>query len=660
MRKVRLPVIAIAILCVIAGVGVAYWAIQKQISNLVIEDAERAAEHWSEYFASNLPDVSALANGDKLTDDQHGFILQATRIGTVFRAKLFSADGRLRLISDEIKTEQDMATDISLADHNALAAQVIASRKPYTEVHDGTQKPDRPDLYAETYMPLIKDGELVGVVEVYVDQTANAAMYAGYANTITAMVVAIIAGAFIIPLSLLHFQTRGLKHANARVLKVNREMEEANHELSKALDLARSANLADRSKSEFLANMSHEIRTPMNGVMGMAELLSKTGLDDRQSMFVNVIIKSSNALLTIINDILDFSKIDAGRVELDPAPADIIEAVEDVATLVASSASEKDIELLVSADASVPRHLDVDIGRFRQVLVNIVGNGVKFTDQGHVLIEMSADVTDDSALLKVRVTDTGIGIPEDKLKTVFEKFSQVDGSSTRRHEGTGLGLAIASRLVALMGGEIGAESTPGEGTTFWFTVRLPVVAGPTVQAVPAPDIAGSRILIVDDNAVNRAILTAQFLEHQTDCAAADSAELGLAVLIKSAALAKPVDCVVLDYQMPGMNGLEAAKAIRQDARIADVPIILLSSVDEDSVIRSGGIGLISTSLTKPVRSSQLIKSVAEAIGRAEADRSAGKTALTLKGLAAEMRGGATDKLPKQTDGTPARRTGTAG
>ena len=393
-----------------------------------------------------------------------------------------------------------------------------------------------------------------------------------------------------------------------------RNIEDAQQSLQDAKEVVEAekvrAESADRAKSEFLANMSHEIRTPMNGVMGMAELLARTELDSRQNMFVDVIVKSGNALLTIINDILDFSKIDAGQMHLDPAPFLIGEAVEDVATLVSTRVAEKDLELIVRVAPDLPATLIGDIGRFRQITTNLVGNAVKFTERGHVLVDVTGKLIDDSnVMVTVRVEDTGIGIPEDKLASVFEKFAQVDASSTRRHEGTGLGLAIATRLVELMGGEIGAESKPGKGSTFWFSVPMPIDRT-AVRSKPVPfDVSGARVLAVDDNRINREILSEQLRNWGFDGAAVESGELGLAFLKHAADVSADVDCVILDFQMPDMNGVEVARRIRASGINASVPIILLTSVDQSETSKLATKYGIDAQLTKPARSSALLETI---------------------------------------------------
>ncbi len=380
-------------------------------------------------------------------------------------------------------------------------------------------------------------------------------------------------------------------------------------------DAQHKAELADRAKSEFLANMSHEIRTPMNGVLGMAELLWKTDLDAKQKTFADIIVKSGNALLTIINDILDFSKIDAGQLALDPSPFDLAEAIEDVATLVSTRAKEKDLEMIVRFAPGLKRRFVGDGGRIRQIVTNLMGNAVKFTDTGHVLVDVSGVASETGTCLTISVTDTGMGIPADKLALVFEKFSQVDASSTRRHEGTGLGLAISSRLVALMDGAIDVESTEGQGSRFWFTIDLPHAEDNTQQRSPALDVRGARVLIIDDNPINRSILLEQMQGWEFDACAATSAAEGIAVLTEAARRGFDVDCVILDYQMPEMTGVDAARIIRQTDEIARTPILLLSSVDQAVTGAPGRELGIEAQLIKPARSAVLLKTLVDTIQR---------------------------------------------
>ncbi len=380
------------------------------------------------------------------------------------------------------------------------------------------------------------------------------------------------------------------------------EMKKREHELT--VLLARS-EAADRAKSEFLANMSHEIRTPMNGVLGMAELLAGSNLDTRQKTFVDIIVKSGKALLTIINDILDFSKIDAGQMQLRKMAFDPIDAVEDVATLLSTAAAEKDIELVVEGDAA--RHLIIgDAGRFRQIVTNLVGNAIKFTEKGHVLVALSCEpAADGEVMMTVRIEDTGIGIPEDKRRTIFEKFSQADASSTRRHEGTGLGLAITAGLVGLFGGSIEVDSELGRGSV--FTVRLPFkTAGNRHQhrALP-PNVEGARVLVVDDNALNRNILAEQLVGWGFDGLAVDGGPAAFAILEEAFRVGVTVDALIIDDQMPGMSGVDLARRIREDVRFGDVAIIFLTSMDAVGDEHAFAQLKVDAHLMKPARSNLL-------------------------------------------------------
>lgn len=378
------------------------------------------------------------------------------------------------------------------------------------------------------------------------------------------------------------------------------------------------AQSAEKAKSAFLANMSHEIRTPMNGVMGMAELLCGTRLDSKQKAFADIILKSGEALLTIINDILDFSKIDAGKMTLHPAPFVLAEAIEDVATLISARIASKRLELAVRIDPRLPEMLVGDVGRLRQVITNLMGNAAKFTDQGHILVSVSGEEAtgpDGVAATKLifRVEDTGIGIPADKCDAIFEKFSQVDDSAARKHEGTGLGLAIASSLVKLMGGDIGVESKIGAGSTFWFSVNLPVHGEKRAAKIVPGDVSGARILVIDDNAVNRAILEEQLRAWRFDGAYCSSGVEGLILMREAVRTGAGYDLVILDHHMPQMTGADVAVLARNDPALAATPIIMLTSVDE-AKDGSGFLSLgVEAHLVKPARSSLLFNTIVEVL-----------------------------------------------
>ncbi|MCF3638903.1 PAS-domain containing protein [Rhizobium sp. TRM95111] len=340
------------------------------------------------------------------------------------------------------------------------------------------------------------------------------------------------------------------------------EMKDREEELRR---LVERAEMADKAKSEFLANMSHEIRTPMNGVLGMAELLAKSDLDTRQKTFIDIMVKSGNALLTIINDILDFSKIDAGQMVLRKAPFNPVEAVEDVATLLSAKAAEKDVELIVRSAPDMPKSVAGDAGRFRQIVTNLVGNAVKFTDRGQVVIHMSGRPAGEGrATIEVRVEDTGAGIPADKLASIFEKFSQIDASSTRRHEGTGLGLAITQGLVRLFDGTLTVESTVGRGSV--FAVGLPFDVGEQafVRDMLPEALRGARVLVVDGNDATRDPMRDLLAGWGFDATGVAGEAEARALLAAAAGLGICVDAVILDHVAIDADGAEALSALRRD------------------------------------------------------------------------------------------------
>jgi two-component system sensor histidine kinase/response regulator len=388
------------------------------------------------------------------------------------------------------------------------------------------------------------------------------------------------------------------------VVTMSTDVSDRNRALAEAVE-------ASRSKSEFLANMSHEIRTPLNGVIGMTELLLQTELSTEQRDYAQTAAGSGEALLGVINDILDFSKIEAGKLELDLHEFDLREAVEDVCEMLAPQAHGKGLELTAFVGDDVPAVVRGDRGRLRQVVTNLVSNAVKFTHRGEVSVRVEVVERDrEDATLRFEVADTGIGIEPSTLSTLFESFSQADTSTTRRYGGTGLGLAISRQLVALMDGAIGVDSTLGEGSRFHFTVALPAPASATpARRSAAAEPAGVKVRIVDDNATNRAIVDNYLRTAGARPAEAAGGAEALAVMHAAAREGEPFEIVVLDAQMPEMDGLDLAAAIRQAPSLRSARLVMLTSTGEHRA-RARELG-ITAYLTKPVRRARLLGIIAD-------------------------------------------------
>ena len=391
------------------------------------------------------------------------------------------------------------------------------------------------------------------------------------------------------------------------------------------MDAKDAALAGSRAKSEFLSTMSHEIRTPMNGVIGFTNLLLDTQLNTDQKEFATTIRNSAQALLTIINDILDFSKIEANRLELEEASFELRPVLEEVTDLMAQIAVIKGVEVVLRVDPNVPECLIGDVGRVRQVLLNLVGNALKFTSRGHVLIALQSEegLANPSAV-RLSVTDTGIGIPEDRQGLLFRQFSQADPSTARKYGGTGLGLAISKRLVEMMGGTMGFKSAPGKGSTFWFTLDLQPGQTAVVSKDGLPDSKGLRVLIVDDLEVNRRIVSAQLTQWGMAFGEAASGEDALNCLRSAVASRQPFEVAVLDHLMPGMDGESLGRAILQDPTLKDTRLIMLGS----GGLRGEGSRFLALGffavLTKPiVRPVQLLQAILRAARRELLDSQVG-------------------------------------